>query len=193
MLICLVAGGVVLLTRRSHHESAVVKENVNTNVIAPPKHEPTTVKENAGIHFFPSKFDKRPERERIPLLVYGYLADARAKPIAERSTISCIATEGLDNLITVLAQHPVIGIEAMSPKNAPGEAGKAIAIYHTKYPKGLALYAPWTYNVMTAANRAIEYRAQGIIMPGIKSKEMLTYLIQVGQRTDKVSSCANHC
>jgi hypothetical protein len=143
------------------------------------------VKANANIHFYPSKFDKRPERERIPLLVYGYLADTRAKPIAERSTISCIATEGLDNLLAVLAQYPVIGIEAMSPKEAPGEAGKAIAIYRTKYRKGLALYAPWTHNVTTAANRAIEYRAQGIIMPGINATEMLTYLIQIGRRTDK--------
>ena len=72
----------------------------------------------------------------------------------------------------------------MSPREMPGEAGKAIALFHAKYPGKMALYSPWTYNVPRAAKRAIEYHAEGIVMPGIDVREMLTYIIHIGQRAD---------
>jgi len=116
--------------------------------------------------------------------VYGRFADSTAKFIAEGSSISCVAVEGLTYLADILDGRPFIGFRAMSQQDSPGEAGRAIAMYHARYPTSMALYSPWSYNVERAAQRAIEYGAQGILMPGINGAEMLKYIIHIGQRTD---------
>ena len=133
---------------------------------------------------FPSPHGNRPNVSAVPLLVYGHQADGTAKVISEGSTVSCLAVEGLDNLAKVLDGRLLIGFLAMSPRDAPGEAGNAIALFHARYPQGMALYESWSYNVERTAKRAIEYGAQGIVMPGIDVRDMLTYIVQIGRRTD---------
>ena len=133
---------------------------------------------------FPSPHSHRPNFSPVPLLVYGHNAHGTAKTISEGSSVSCLAVEGMENLAKALEDHLVIGILAMSPSDSPGEAGKAIALFHEKYPEGMALYGPWSYNVERSARRAIEYGAQGIIMPGIGVREMLSYIIEIGRRAD---------
>ena len=163
LVVCVVLGG-VMLSRFFRRSSSDQASDVARHI--------------------PSPHGNRPNVSPVPLLVYGHQAAGTAKVIAEGSTISCLAVKGLDNLVKVLDGRPLIGLEAMSPRDAPGEAGKAIALFHAKYPQGMALYASWSYNVERSAKRAIEYGAQGIVMPGIDVRDMLTYIVAIGRRTD---------
>jgi hypothetical protein len=120
----------------------------------------------------------------VPLLIYGDGAEMYAKTYSETSTLSCLAVHGLDKLQYVLEHQQVIGIQAMSDRSSPGGAGSAIATYRRYYPNGLAIYASWTYNIDRAAKRAIEYRADGICLPGVLSTELEQYVIEMGKRKD---------
>lgn len=132
---------------------------------------------------FPSPHGDRPNISPDPLLIYGHNAEGTAKTISEYSTVSCLAVAGLNNLTGVLDGRPLAGLLAMSPRGASGEAGIAIAMFHSSYPQHMALYAPWSYNVERSAKWAIKYGAEGVVMPGIVVGDMMNYIIRIGQRT----------
>jgi hypothetical protein len=76
-----------------------------------------------------------------------------------------------------------VGIVALSRPEHSGEAQQAIENFRSaNRRRGAAVYAAWDYNVERAARHAISCRADGILMPGVDSNEMLAYLFGVLER-----------
>lgn len=115
-----------------------------------------------------------------PLLIYGFNPDALAEMISENTTATCLTVYSLEFLQEYTSQYPSIGLIAQSREEHAGEAGTAIQIFrkHEKV-RGMALYGAWEYNVERAAKRAIEYQADGIMMPSIFDKDLYNYIFGV--------------
>lgn len=132
-----------------------------------------------------------------PLLVYGHGAVASAALFSAHTSVACVAADEWDDLVALLADRPFIGILAHSPAERPGEAGRAIRLFRESYgDTETALYSAWDYNVRRAALRAIEYGADGIIMPGIDVNELLqcviAYLHRVAKGLPRLASPEEH-
>lgn len=101
-----------------------------------------------------------------------------ASLLAAHSSVSCVAADEWETLVALVGARPFIGLSAMSTMDQPGEAGRAIALFRANYgDTEVALYNAWDYNVRRAAMRALEYDADGIIMPGIDTAELLDCFI----------------
>ena len=122
--------------------------------------------------------------DATPFLVYGHGSEALANSISTWTTLSCLAIQGLEDLRCVLDSRACVGVAAMSRPEALGEAGEAIRFLRAVHGDAeVATYGAWDYNVARAAKRAIEYSADGILMPGIDRGELLQcvmhYLMRV--------------
>lgn len=122
-----------------------------------------------------------------PLIVYGHLAEELAAELGQISGIDGIAVSGLDNLQALLAAESELGgILATSRPEHPGEAGAAIALFRAgRETTGLALYGAWDYNVKRAAQKAMQYQADGILMPDMINAEIEQVLVGLRQRLSK--------
>jgi hypothetical protein len=150
-----------------------------------------------GVKEHVSERGSRASADATPFLVYGHGSEALASHISTWTTLSCLSIESLDDLRTVLDSRPCVGVAAMSYAEAVGEAGKAIRLLREVHGDAeAAIYRPWDYNVARAAKRAIEYEADGILMPGIDSGEqlqcLLHYLMRVQRFMKRPSTCP-HC
>jgi hypothetical protein len=131
------------------------------------------------------------------LLVYGHGSAGLAELLAAYSTISCVATNDWEDLVNLLGARPFIGISAMSNTDRPGEAGQAIGLFRREYgDTEVALYNAWDYNVRRATLRALEYGADGIIMPGIDTADLfgcvLGYLERVANSAMRPGTPEEH-
>lgn len=135
--------------------------------------------------------------ESPPLLVYGHGSDSLANLLSTASTVHCVAVHSLQELRELLSARPCIGLTAMSRQEASGEAGLAIGLLREAYgDTEVAVYGAWDYNVARAAKRAIEYGADGILMPGIETNDllqcMMTYLARVQQFAQRPATTEEH-
>src|SRR5689334_17616025 len=105
------------------------------------------------------------------------MAEKIAELFATYSTMSAISIQGLANLSGVLRHvRRALGLYATSRASFPGEAGEALALFKREHATRAALlYGALDYNVERAATRAIEYGADGVILPGIDANEMFVY------------------
>lgn len=131
------------------------------------------------------------------MLVFGHGCESLAALLAGSTTISCVSVDALTDLRSVLNDRPLLGLSAMSRPEASGEAGTAIGLFREAYgDTELATYGAWDYNVRRAAVRAIEYQADGVIMPGIATGELLGcfigYLARVAQYAPRPSTPEEH-
>lgn len=136
----------------------------------------------------PVVFESRLGREKgadpLPLALVGHLATLDlGRTIAEHSTLSCVSVENPEDLERLLDVCEVAGLFAQSRPMAKGEAGKAIEVFRRRFPeKRAVLYQAWDYNVERAAQRALEYGADGVVMPAIEMNEFFPLLFGVLER-----------
>jgi len=122
-----------------------------------------------------------------PLICYGHQAEAFARHVSEHSSLNTLVPEDLEGLAHVCECEgfasvglDFAGLIAQSRPEFNGEAGKAIRVFREKQRRRAAsFYGAWDYNVSRAAGRALEYEADGIVMPGTDANELFTYLLGV--------------
>lgn len=116
----------------------------------------------------------------VPMVVYGHQAESMAAHFAQYTSLSCLGVWGLDEFDEAVRKASVLGVVAMSRPRAPGEAGAVLRLYRDVAERpGMALYGAWDYNVERGAQRALEYRADGVLMPGIDGNEQLGFVLGV--------------
>jgi hypothetical protein len=160
-------------------KSALARTNVESHGPCPP------------VRWFVSKQrGSRPSPH--PAICYGHQAEAFAESVAESSSLNTLVPEDLEGLAHV-CQCPAfssIGLQfaALIARSRPGfngEAGEAIRVFQGKQRKRAAsFYGAWDYNVARAAARALEYQADGIVMPGTDANELFAYLFGVMSMVD---------
>jgi hypothetical protein len=146
----------------------------------------------------PRRIDSALGRERgappEPLVLFGNLAasDGIGQVVATYSTLSCVLIPEPARLDAFCAEHDVAGLVAHSRPEHPGEAGAAIAILRRRRPGRPALYHAWDYHVERGARRALEYAADGLLMPAIDMNEMFAYLFAIlGRSAERVAPPAS--
>lgn len=107
------------------------------------------------------------------LIIFGHNADNEAKMIAGLSTLSCVAVEGIDSLKSCVDSESTAGLMTRSRMEHVGEAGEAIALFQQLRPGQVTLYGAWDYHTGRAADRAVEYKAHGLIMPAMDLNAMM--------------------
>jgi hypothetical protein len=128
---------------------------------------------------------KRPSPH--PAICYGHQAESFAEEIAEHSSLNTIVPEDLEGLAHLCecegfssAGLQFAALIARSRPGFSGEAGKAIRLFQEMQRKRAAsFYGAWDYDVSRAAARALEYKADGIVMPGTDANELFAYLFGV--------------
>lgn len=116
----------------------------------------------------------------VPLLIYGHEPDSLARLLAECTTMSCVAVYDINFIRDFPNINPSVGLIAQSRIEHNGEAGEAIKLYKQSSKTRLAtMYGAWDYNIYRAAQRAIEYGADGIIMPGIMDSDLFRYIFGI--------------
>lgn len=121
---------------------------------------------------------QRTPKERF--VFYGHAGDSNAALFPGLSTLYTIHINSLSALEAYLNSHEIAGLAAMSRVERVGEAGEAIRLLRTiKGPGVLALYGAWDYNVARGATRAIEYGANGVLMPAIDINDQSSYLFNM--------------
>lgn len=118
-----------------------------------------------------------------PLIYFGHNNDFLAKVVADDSTFNGLAVDTLAELEAALAAVPCIGLVARSLEDVPGSAGQAIMLFRRFHRSDeMAIYLPWALDVQRAAERAVEYGADGILMSGMLTGEMLATLMDALRR-----------
>jgi len=130
--------------------------------------------------YYESPRGKIQNTPKEPFVFYGHASDSCASFIAALSTMNTLAVTDLNLLETCLKERMVVGLAAMSRTEFIGEAGTAITLARTIYGDSLpTFYCAWDYNTERAALRAMEYKAHGILMPGIDLNEFTNYLFNM--------------
>lgn len=111
---------------------------------------------------------------RAPLVLFGRLASkAIGELISNHSTLRCALVPELPLLEPLLTEHEVVGLAALSRAEQPGEAGLAIATVQRVRPAAATLYHAWDYDPTRAAQHALEYGADGLLMPAVEANDLL--------------------
>jgi hypothetical protein len=118
-----------------------------------------------------------------PLVLLGPLATrALGELIAGHSTLCCALLQDVPSLERLLQTRDVVALVAQSAPERPGEAGLAIAAVRRLRPDAAAIYQAWDYHVERGARRALEYGADGVLMPAIDVNEMFAFVLGVLRR-----------
>ncbi|MGE0707288.1 MAG: hypothetical protein AB7N76_04945 [Planctomycetota bacterium] len=126
-----------------------------------------------------------------PLILYGHLAAPAADPralagfIAQHSTLNVVEVPDAAVLDAWLAEHQPLALLAMSRPGLQGEAGEAIRRVRARAERAPVLYHAWDYDVQRAAARALEYGADGLVLPGIEANELFAVVLGVLDRATR--------
>jgi hypothetical protein len=122
-----------------------------------------------------------------PAICFGHQAESFAREVSDHSSLNTMVPEDLEGLAHVCTCEAFANIglhfAALIARSRPdhnGEAGEAIRVFQEKQRRRAAsFYGAWDYDVARAASRAIEYGADGIVMPGTDANELYAYLFGV--------------
>jgi hypothetical protein len=134
------------------------------------------------IRAFPSRLGQEHGAPSIPLVCYGASASDFARIVSQSSTLSCVAIVGLQSLERFLKETPAAGILAMShmSKEQRGEAGEGLALFSaTNRGRGALLYHSWERNAPRAAERALEVKADGVLVAPMMMDDMFQIIFGV--------------
>lgn len=115
-----------------------------------------------------------------PLVLFGNVAGrALGDVVAGHSTLRCVLIPTYELLAPLLEEHDVAGMIAHSRPEHPGEAGRAIGELRRLRPRAAAIYNAWDYHVGRGAQRALEYGADGVLMPAIDVNDLFRFVFGV--------------
>jgi hypothetical protein len=162
---------------------ALLSPSSATSAVQPPAPAERAGSSSTIGRFYASKTNVERGAPPEPLVYFGDANDFGAKFIAENSTFNCLAVDTLDDLEAVLGTTPCGGLVARSPRDAPGSAGRAIALFRRVYAdREPVFYLPWGLNVARAAARAFEYGADAILISGMLANEELGTILDALRR-----------
>ena len=141
----------------------------------------------------------KPEFRLRPAIAFGNLGKEMAAQFARSTTLTVFVVpdlETLEHLLTCQAWKDVdVSFDTLFAQSRPkhsGEAGEAIRLFRQhRGEKGKVFYGAWDYDAEKAAHRAVEYEADGILMPGIDANELYAYVFGVMKGADRKPSTAD--